>query len=323
MIELIHKLSFAIIKKRKIMEKITTVILISLMFQACSMKPKDADTSWIKNKHLDIAYSNESKAQKLDIYLPDTISENLPVIVSIHGGAFLFGDKADKQVVPMLEGVKRAYAVVSINYRLSDESVFPAQINDVKTAIRWIKANADKFHFDSTKIALWGGSAGGYLAALAGTSGGEAFESQTMNNPNISDKVQAVVDWFGPIRFSEMDKQFKASGKGDANHSEANSPESKLLGKQLSDVPELETRANPETYISLDDPSFFIQHGTEDGYVPIEQSINFYNKLSEILGKDKVTFEILRGAKHGGEQFESKENINKVFTFLDSVLKKE
>ena len=75
MIELIHKLSFAIIKKRKIMEKITTVILISLMFQACSMKPKDADTSWIKNKHLDIAYSNESTAQKLDIYLPDKLGK--------------------------------------------------------------------------------------------------------------------------------------------------------------------------------------------------------------------------------------------------------
>jgi acetyl esterase/lipase len=303
------------------MKKIDAFIMLILMLQACNMKPKDADISWIKNKHLDIAYSDESISQKLDIYLPDTFFGKLPVIVSIHGGAFMFGDKADGQVVPMLEGVRRGYAVISINYRLSEESKFPSQINDVKTAIRWIKANAEKYQLDSTKIALWGGSAGGNLAALAGTSGGDkAFENPKMNHPDISDKVLAVVDWYGPINFSMMDEQFKASGKGQANHSQINSPESKLLGKQLSDIPALVSKANPETYISLDDPHFFIQHGTEDKNVPAEQSINFYHKLSSVLGQDKVTFELLEGAGHGGEQFESKENLDKIFKFLDRVL---
>jgi cephalosporin-C deacetylase-like acetyl esterase len=211
------------------MKKEIAFITLIFILQSCNMKPKDADTSWIKNKYIDIAYSKESNAQKLDIYLPDTISEQLPVIVSIHGGAFMFGDKADEQVVPMLEGIKRGYAVISINYRLSDESKFPSQINDVKTAIRWIKANAEKYHLASNKIALWGGSAGGNLAALAGTSGGvRDFENLGMLNRNFSDTVQAVVDWFGPINFSEMDKQFEASGKGKANHSLSNSPESKF-----------------------------------------------------------------------------------------------
>jgi acetyl esterase/lipase len=298
-------------------------VTLSLVFSCGPIpKPPRADTSWIKNKHLDIAYATQSPAQKLDIYLPDSSSGPLPVIVSIHGGAFMFGDKGDIQVVPMLEGLTRGYAVVSINYRLSGEALFPAQINDVKNAIRWIKKNADTYNLDPNNIAVWGGSAGGHLAALAGTSGGVDFSEQTASEfAGISDSIHAVVDWFGPIHFSEMDPQFQASGKGKADHSAVNSPESKLLGKKLADVPELVAKANPETYISAGAPPFFIQHGTEDPMVPFEQSARFFEKLVPVLGAENVTFIPLEGAKHGGRDFETPENLEKVFAFLDRVLK--
>ncbi len=305
------------------MKKIFSLLVFAIVAQDCNSQPGNADVSGIKNKFLDIAYANVSNAQKLDIYLPDTISTSLPVIVSIHGGAFMFGDKGDGQVVPMLDGVKRGYAVVSINYRLSGESKFPKQINDVKAAIRWIRANSAKYHLDPNRIAVWGGSAGGNLSALAGTSGGvKELEDLTLGNPEYSSNVQAVVDWFGPINFLQMDEQFTASGKGSANHSDANSPESKVLGKALPGIPAIVAKANPETYISKDTPPFFIQHGTDDDNVPTQQSINFYNKLIAVLGKEKVSIELLQGAKHGGPQFETKENVNKVFQFLDSILKK-
>lgn len=302
--------------------KISILLVLTLITQGCKPTIENADVSWIRNKYLDIPYAIISKAQKLDIYLPETIKDSLPVIVSIHGGAFMFGDKADMQVAPMLEGIKRGYAVVSINYRLSDESQFPKQINDVKAAIKWIKANAKKYHFNPNKIAVWGGSAGGNLASLAGTSGNvKELEDLTLGNTDFSSNVQAVVDWFGPINFLEMDKQFIESGKGKANHNEVNSPESKVLGKALSEIPEIVVKANPETYISKDTPPFFIQHGENDGNVPVQQSINLYNKLITIIGKENVSIEILKNAKHGGVEFEKSENVDKVFQFLDKTLK--
>lgn len=303
------------------MNKVITFIVFSVLFQSCN-KPKNADSSWIKNKHIDIPYATESNAQKLDIYLPDNSIEKTPVIISIHGGAFMFGDKKDEQITPILEGVKKGYAVVGINYRLSDESKFPSQINDIKAAIRWVKANANKYNFDVNKIILWGGSAGGNLASLAGTSAGvKELEDVTLGNASFTSNVQVVIDWFGPIDFSTMDAQFTKSKKGNANHGEENSPESKVIGGKLSENLNLVKKANPETYISIDDPYFYIQHGSEDEKVPTQQSESFYKALVNVLGKEKVLFEILKGTKHGGTAFESKENTDKIFNYLDKILK--
>lgn len=132
----------------------------------------DADTSHVKRKYLDIPNATLSPLQKLDVYLPDEGNGPFPVIVSIHGGAFMGCDKADEQILPMLEGLKRGYAVVALNYRLSWEATFPALVHDVKSAVRWIRANGGHYHFDPDRIAAWGGSAGAYLASRLGTPAG-------------------------------------------------------------------------------------------------------------------------------------------------------
>ncbi len=298
----------------------TFTIIFSLN---CQSNKSKSETQSVKNKILDIPYAAQSKAQVMDIYLPDSIKTPVPVIVNIHGGAFLMGDKADENTLSLLEpALKRGYAVVSINYRLSGEARFPSQINDVKAAIRYVRANADKYHFNPNKIAVWGGSAGGHLSALAGTSGDvKELEDLTQGNPEQSSRVQAVVDWFGPINFLELDPQFKISGKGKPDHGEADSPESKLLGKKISEVPDLVKKINPENYISSDDPPFFIQHGTVDHLIPTQQSINFSEKLIKVLGKEKVTLYLLQGADHGGPQFDKSENLSLVLDFLDKTLK--
>lgn len=301
------------------------ILALTLSFAAtigCTAQPKKSNTDHIKQKWLDVAYADKSPAQKLDIYLPNEGSGSFPVILSIHGGAFLMGDKADGQVNPMLEGLKRGYAVVSINYRLSGEAIFPAQIQDVKAAIRFIRANATKYNLKKEKMAAWGGSAGGHLSALAGTSDGvKELDDLSLGNASESSAVQAVVDWFGPIYFIKMDEHFKASGKGNPNHSEANSPESKLIGKQITLAPDLVAKASPATYITPDDPPFFIEHGTVDKLVPTQQSEEFAAALEKVLGKKKVTYLPLQNAGHGGPEFETRENLNKVFQFLDSYLK--
>ena len=317
-----------IVKKINMKKTIISILVLLLLVTSTNINaqppggmPK-GDTAGIKNKWLDVAYASSSAAQKLDIYLPDEGDGPFPVIVSVHGGAFLMGDKADFQVNAMLNGLKRGYAVVSINYRLSGEAIFPAQIFDVKAAIRFIKANATQYKLNPNKIAAWGGSAGGHLVSLLGTSGGvKKLEDKKMGNANHSSNVQAVVDWFGPINFIQMDEDFKKSGKGKADHSEADSPESKLIGKQITTAPALVKAANPTTYITKDDPPFFIQHGTVDRLVPTEQSINFSVALQKVLGKEKVTLKLLEGVDHGGPQYETKENIEMVFAFLDKYLK--
>lgn len=305
------------------MDKILIFLISALITLNSYSQSRQTDVSNIKNKYLDIPYATLSIAQKLDIYLPEKIDDALPVIVSVHGGAFMSGDKRDGQLKPMLEGLNRGYAVISINYRLSGESLFPANINDVKAAIRWIKANSKTYELNPNKIAVWGGSAGGNLVALAGTSGGvKELEDLSLGNESYSSEVHAVVDWFGPTDFLKMDEQLQQSGKGIPNHNEANSPESRLMGAKITLIPDEVQKANPETYITVDVPPFLIQHGTEDPLVPYQQSENFYFKLKKVLGEQKVTFDLLKGAGHGGSEFVAKENLDRIYDFLDRTLKK-
>lgn len=308
--------------KNQFIKNCTSLLLFGI-FLSASVLAQKPNTDAIERKWLDIPYAKASRAQKLDIYLPDTGNGPFPVIVSIHGGAFKGGDKADNQLTPMLEGLRRGYAVVSINYRLSSEAIFPAQIYDVKAAVRWIKANARLYKFNPDKIAAWGGSAGGHLSTLLGTSGGvQELEDLTMGNPAKSSRIRAVVDWFGPTDFLKMDAQLKESKvKNPQVHSIPDSPESELIGKNLADAPDRVRIANPETYVTSDDPPFFIQHGAIDHLVPYQQSANLASKLESVIGKEKVTFELLENNDHGGPGFTTEQNINKVFTFLDQHLK--
>jgi acetyl esterase/lipase len=283
---------------------------------ACGRAQQDPHRSWT-----DLAYATSSPAQRLDLHLPDSGTGPFPVIVQIHGGAFRSGDKADGQLTPVLAAIARGYAVVAINYRLSGEALFPTQIHDVKAAIRWVRANAARYDLDPARIAVWGNSAGGHLAALAGTSAGvAALEDPGLGSPDQSSQVQAVVDWYGPIDFLQMDPQFRASGIGRPDHSAATSPESRLLGGALADVADRVAAANPETYITADDPPFLIQHGTADPLVPTQQSVRFAAALTRVLGPDRVTLALLDGAGHGGPAFATPANLATVLDFLDRTL---
>ncbi len=279
------------------------------------------DTSSIVNKWLDVAYASLSDSQKLDIYLPNEGTGPFPVIIAIHGGAFKSGDKTG-ELGYLQAALDRGYAVVSVNYRLSGEVIFPAAIQDVKAAIRFVKANASEYNLNQDKIATWGGSAGGNLAALAGTSGDVAeLQDDSLGNSDQSTKVQAVIDWFGPINFLTMDDQFTASGINGQVHNVADSPESIYLGGLITSIPDIAAKSNPETYITADDAAFFIQHGTADVLIPTQQSIDFAASLTKVLGAGKVSYESLEGAGHGDAMFTTAANVAKALDFLDSQLK--
>jgi acetyl esterase/lipase len=284
-----------------------------------------AKTDHIQRKMFDLSYAAVSPSQKLDIYWPEDGDGPFPVIVSIHGGAFMGGDKRDVQITSMLKGLERGYCVVGVNYRMSGEAKFPALVHDIKAAVRWIRANAEHYLFDPNGIAVWGGSAGGYQALMAGVSAGiPELDDLSLGNPDQPSHVQAVVDWFGPTDFLKMDEQLAESGMAPAeqfSHNGSDSPESLLLGRKITEVAELVRAANPETYIHPDVPPFFIQHGTKDDTVPHQQSVNFAQKVREICGRERVILELIDGARHADPKFDTPKNVKKVLDFLDVHLK--
>ncbi len=232
------------------------------------------------------------------------------------------GDKAAGDATTGVDQLLNlGYAVASINYRLSGEALAPAQIQDVKAAVRFLKANAQEYNLNPEKFGAWGGSAGGSLVSLLGTSCGvEALEGPELGNSEQSSCVQAVVDWFGPIDFLQMDAQF-AGTSCPINHDAADSPESLLVGGPIQENAESVNLVNAITYISSDDPPFFIQHGTADCNVPPQQSQLFYDSLVSVIGKEKVTLITLDGAGHGGSQFTTESNLKLVTDFFDLHLK--
>jgi len=281
-----------------------------------------ADVSHIRRKWLDLPYACLSQAQRLDIYLPAEGDGPFPAILHVHGGGFELGDKRDMPLLPVLQGLEHGYAVVSTNYRLSGEAIFPAGLQDIKAAIRWLRANAPTYHLDGSRIAAWGGSAGGwYVVMVCLTANVPELEDLGLGNPDVPCDVQAGVDWFGPTDFAKMDEQLAASRLGLPDHGEAHSPESKFMGAKITEIPEMVQRANPLTYVHADIPPILIQHGRIDPLVPVQQSMILVERLEALVGQDRVEFEILENAGHGDPLFETDENLDRVFQFLDRRLK--
>jgi acetyl esterase/lipase len=266
----------------------------------------------------DVAFATASEMQTLDVYVPEGDGP-FPVVIDLHPGGFVFGDKSNPAAADVL--LAAGYAVVSPNYRLSGEATFPAPIQDAKATVRWARANAEQYKLDPERIAAFGQSAGGNLAALLGTSCGVAeLEGAELGNADQSSCVQAVVDWFGPIDFLTMDEQF-AGTSCPANHDAADSPESRLLGGPVQSLPDAAKAANPITYVSPEAPPFFIQHGTADCNVPPQQSQQLYDALAPVVGENNVSLTFIEGAGHGGPQFTEAANLQKMLDFLDEHLK--
>jgi len=301
---------------------VSLFVAVGFLFASCSKDEVTEDsttTSISATTFKDVAYATTSSAQKMDIYLPSG-SGPFPVVVIIHGGAFLGGDKSG-EASNAAALVANGIAAVSINYRLTSEAIFPAQIQDCKAAVRFLRANATKYKLNPDKIGSWGASAGGNLSAMLGTSSGVSeLEGASLGNSSFSSKVIASVDWFGPINFLTMDAEATALGFT-INTNSSTSPESKLMGAAVQTIPTLVAKANPSTYITSDDAAFFIQVGSMDRNIPYTQSLNFYNALKTVKGSSDVSYELLDGAGHGGTQFSASSNMAKVTTFFSKYLK--
>ena len=268
----------------------------------------------------DISYvPNGDEAQKLDLYLPEKPAEHpLPLIVHIHGGGWMGGNKFPCPVVGM---VSKGYAVASVEYRFSQKAKFPAQIQDCQAAIRWLRANSKPHNIDPERVGVVGGSAGGHLSALVGTAGGKKAFAPIGGNEEQSDRVQAVCDIFGPANFSTVMQQAD-DDKNVRNIFKFNSPSdpySQLIGVSLEGNQEKTDAVSPEHYVSQDNPPMLILHGTHDALVPLAQSEEFAAALKE-TGVE-VWLQKLPGSGHGGGGFGKPAIVNLMQVFFDKHLK--
>ncbi|HET6251831.1 MAG TPA: alpha/beta hydrolase [Tepidisphaeraceae bacterium] len=265
-----------------------------------------------------IEYANvNGKSLLLDLYLPEKAGKPVPVIMYVHGGGWVSGDKHEAFIGSLL--VPKGYAIASINYRFSNEAVFPAQLHDCKAAVRWLRAHARYYGLDSNHIGAWGASAGGHLVALLGTTGDVKNLEGDEGNLDQSSRVQAVCDWFGPTDFLKIEEEAKTGDVKNALNADApDSLVSRLIGGPIQKEKEKTEKANPIVYVDKNSAPTLIMHGDKDNLVPLAQSEIFRDALKN-AGVD-VKLDVIKGAGHG---FFSPEIFKTVEDFFDAHLKQK
>jgi len=247
--------------------------------------------------------------QTLDLFVPAFAKKPFPLIIWIHGGSWAIGDKSTDCVPCRSFGDK--YAIATVNYRFAKEAPFPTQLHDVKAAVRYLRSNAKMYGIDPDRIGVWGSSAGGYLAALLGTTGDVDALNGKLGITNTSNRVKAVVDWSAPTNFSTAEKQAPPTNK--IRFRGPGSPVYDLMGARM-DEKSLKD-ASPVSYVTQDDPPFLIMHGTSDDAIPVAQSEELFNALKK--AGVPAELKILKGQGHS---LDTPENAEVVRQFFDRNL---
>ncbi|MDX2021296.1 MAG: alpha/beta hydrolase [Deltaproteobacteria bacterium] len=284
--------------------------LVSRAIDAC-VGQKIANVAYARGKH-----------NQLDLYLPQTPREQpMPWVMWIHGGGWSGGSRESVALFALRQAC-RGYAVATVDYRLSREAVFPAQVADVRAALRFLKAKADDFNLSPSNVVLWGSSAGGHLAALVGLTHDQRrlpnFDRSDDPFVKVSTAVRGVIDWWGPSSFVPFDADFGSTCPQRKCHTCAQSPESKLIGCEVRKCGARARAASPITYVTSSAPPFLIQHGDSDCTVPWPQS----QRLAEALLKVNVPVELTlvpRG-RHGDAAWVRPEVKAAVDDFIDNAV---
>lgn len=270
---------------------------------------RNEDKAWvIKN----VEYANiNNKSLLLDLHFPERVIGS-PLIVWVHGGAWRGGSKDD---MPLDRLVKAGYSVASVNYRLSTAAKFPAQIHDIKAAIRFLRQLAPRYQYRNDRMAIAGSSAGGHLAALVGTTNKhKELEGEIGTCLEQSSDVQAIIDLYGPTNLMTILSQSTPHGL-----SVRKPALDLLLGAQPENVPDLAKLASPVEHADATDPPLLMIHGDQDPQVPIAQSHELAGKYRQL--ERPYQFEIIKGGEHGGKSFFDEQRQELMKEFLDKHLK--
>lgn len=281
--------------------------------------PKEFDHSGIRNKHLNVPYGTLPQ-QILDLYLPDIGEGPFPLLIYVHGGGWTMGSKTLCALDCMIGALQFGYAVASVDYRLAPNVVFPEFLFDVKTAVRWARANAARYGLDPERIGMIGDSAGGHLTLMVGfTAGHPEYEGEQYGWAGVSSAVQAVVDMYGPTDLGADTSAWLAesgvpglppSPGGRSIYDTAFTKDKNML-KLIS----------PISYVHKGIPPTMIQQGRLDPVVPFQHSTSLAEKIEKICGKDRVELHLYEDRTHSDEKFMTYDNCLEVVRFFDRHLK--
>jgi acetyl esterase/lipase len=305
-------------RRHTVLSAITTILGAAVAASVASAQPGGRTASLPDSIKLeaDIQYAgNTSRSQRLNLLLPRAPKGDkpLPAIVYIQGSAWMASRPAGGHAYLAKYVADGEYIGVGIGHRTTAEAPWPAQIHDVKAAIRWIRANAKKYNIDPDRIGAIGNSSGGHLVSALGTTGGvEALEGDLGDFKGVSSRVQCVVDEFGPSDILEM-QNYPSS----LNHDAMTSPEGRLVGGRVSDKKDVARAASPVTYAKADAPPFLILHGNKDTVVPYNQSERMYAALKK--AGVECYFVTVDGGGHGG--WSNPEIYRLERAFFDKVLR--
>ncbi len=291
---------------------LSTLLLVpSISFSQEKQKQKKTAAPKLPDgvkKLTDLTYKQAGDmALKLDLYLPEKAEGKLPVVVWIHGGGW---NKGSKDRCPAVWMVNNGFAVASVQYRLSTEARWPAQMDDCRDAIRWLRDSAKQYQLDAKHIGVWGSSAGGHLVALMGT-------LDLPKDEKNSARIQAVCDWFGPSDLLTMPANVVGNGRTEEDVAKSNG--AILLGAPIYKVPDTAKLASALHQVSKGDAPFLIMHGDADPQVPLAQSTRLHDKLKETGVPSKLV--IIKGGGHGGPLFNTPEVQAQILKFFEGELK--
>ena len=292
----------------------TTYALVFALFASIQLRAQPeriksifpTGTQFLQN----IPYANDTlKKHQLDIYLPANAKPSNPVVIWVHGGAWMLNDKyADMGYMTgtIKSIVEKGYVLASIDYRHSTTAIFPAQIQDCYQALEFLHNNASRFKLDKNKFVLIGFSAGGHLASLLALSSNNNVTDFYPEKKKTNFKIKAVIDFYGPSDFLAMTASGDPEMKGD--------PISTLLGAAPLKRPDLSKKASPVSYVDKDDPPFIIVHGEKDESVPYQQSVLMQSYLNLAGVKNELI--IVKGAPHFGTMFDVDDVRSRLLDFL-------
>ena len=280
------------------------MMLIGLTNVAWTFEPQQRDVEFARIG---------DRALHLDLYTPPVsgAAENNPTIIWVHGGAWRSGSKSH---VPILRWLDHGFAIASVDYRLSPEAPFPAQVHDIKAAIRYLRAHADEHHLDPQKFIIAGASAGGHLAALVGVSDGvKALQGEVAAQDDVDAAVQAIVSFYGASNLQTILSQSTAHGLS------VRVPALQLLlGGQPDEKTELARLASPVAHVDATDPPLWLIHGDADPQMPIEQSKELLAAYQKHSGR--VSLDTVAGGKHGGQEFYEPARLDRIASQIKAQL---
>ncbi len=289
---------------------------------------------------VNLQYADVSETDYLNLYLPyDT--ENPQLMVLVHGGGFVTNDNMSRQARLMINYFRdHGYAVASVNYRLAQEALYPAAIMDVKAAVRFLRAHADEYGYDASGIAIWGESAGGYLATMAAVTDDTEFNDLKFIGQDslgdVSARVSTLIDYYGVVDMAHVEADWEEVGlpyivyriannwaMGYMKEVGATTIEGAWIGKEFSEMTQEEIDAcTPLYYLQLHadlnrDLNVWICHGNSDITVPVPQSVRLYT-LAQEVGCRQTVIDLIDNARHADDRCYYDEELAKVDAFLQN-----